>query len=141
MIVELAVYENEPEAVTGTVAMLRSSLFGDEVHAEALVAEIGGSVVGYAIYHGSYSTWLCTPGVWLEDFYVKPSHRRDGVGIRLFRAVAAVTVEKGCTRLAWSALDWKETAISFYDKLGSEVLDAWTTRRLSGEAIRAVAEG
>jgi len=141
MIVGLAVYENEPEAVTGTVPMLHDSLFGAAPSCEALVAEIDGTVCGFALFHGTYSTWQCKPGLWLEDFYVEPELRRHGIGEKLFRGVARVAVERDCGRLAWTALDWNEPALAFYSKMGAEVLEEWTTHRLSADALRTVATG
>src|SRR5580692_2789430 len=84
MIVALAEYEKEPEAVTGTPELLHTSLFGERPAAEALIAELDGEPVGFAVFHGTFSTWHCLPGIWLEDFYVMPEHRRYGIGEQLF---------------------------------------------------------
>ncbi|HTW12362.1 MAG TPA: GNAT family N-acetyltransferase [Solirubrobacteraceae bacterium] len=141
MIVALATYERAPEAVLGTPELLRESLFGERPHAEAVIAELDGEPVGFAVFHGTFSTWHCRPGIWLEDFFVMPEHRRGGVGERLFRHVAAIAVARGCSRLNWTALDWNEPALSFYRKMNAEALDEWTNHRLSGDALLAVAAG
>lgn len=141
MIVGLAEYEKEPEAVTGTPELLRTALFGERPAAESLIAELDGEPVGFAIFHGTFSTWHCLPGIWLEDFYVIPEHRRLGIGEQLFRHVARIAVERGCSRLNWTALDWNTPAIDFYTKMGAEAMDEWTNRRLSGETLLAVAAG
>jgi GNAT superfamily N-acetyltransferase len=143
-IVELAEYERAPGAVTGTPEMLRTSLFGGRGSgptAEALIAELGGVPAGFAVFHGTFSTWECRPGLWLEDLYVPERFRRAGVGRALLERLAALTVERGCTRLEWHALDWNEPALAFYERLGAARLSAWELHRLDGDALRRVAAG
>jgi GNAT superfamily N-acetyltransferase len=140
-ITELAAYERAPEQVTGTPELLRQALFGSAPSAEALIAEIRDEVVGFALFHGTFSTWECRPGIWLEDLYVPVAHRRAGVGGILLRRVAAVAVERGCSRLEWNALDWNEPALSFYAKLGAERLAEWELHRLDGDALAHLAAG
>jgi GNAT superfamily N-acetyltransferase len=138
-IVELAEYERAPEQVTGTPELLQAALFGPAPAAEALVAEIGDGVVGFALFHGTFSTWECRSGIWLEDLYVPVAHRRAGVGGVLLARVAEIAVARGCTRLEWNALDWNDPALSFYAKLGARRLSEWELHRLDGEALRRVA--
>ena len=88
----------------------------------------------------SFSTFLGLPGIYLEDLFVRPAHRGRGVGRALFEHLARLARERGCGRLEWAVLDWNETAIRFYDSLGADGLDDWTTRRISGPALRALAE-
>jgi GNAT superfamily N-acetyltransferase len=137
---ELAAYERAPDAVTGTGEMLHEALFGEQPSAEALLA-IGadGESLGFALFHGTFSTWECRPGIWLEDLYVPERRRRGGVGGALLRALAALAVQRGCARLEWTALDWNSPALTFYAGLGAERLDEWTTHRLHGPALRALA--
>ena len=139
LIVALAEYEREPDAVVGTPEMLRRWLFGDTPAAEAVIAEVEGEPAGFAIFHGTFSTWECTPGIWLEDLFVLPEFRRFGVGGRLLSHLAKITVDRGYTRLGWAALDWNELALGFYRKLGADMLGEWKLHRLSGDALRAVA--
>lgn len=159
LIVELATYERAPEQVTGTSELLERALFGPDPAAEALIAEqlddsaagrsseAGGRAagghegepVGFALFYRSFSTWECRPGIWLEDLYVPPEHRRSGVGGALFAEVAAIAVERGCARLEWAALDWNAPALDFYGKLGAERLSEWLMHRLDGEALERVA--
>ncbi len=141
LIVALAEYEREPEAVVGTPEQLRRWLFGEHPAAEALIGEVEGQAAGFALFHGTFSTWECCPGLWLEDLFVLPQFRRYGVGGRLLSGVARAAVERGYTRVGWTALDWNEMALSFYRKIGATVLDEWTNHRLSGETLRAVAAG
>jgi len=140
-IVELAEYERAPEQVAGTPELLAEALFGAHPSAEALIAEIGGQTVGFAVFHGTFSTWQCQPGIWLEDLYVPPEHRRTGVGGVLLSRLARLTVERGCTRLEWNALDWNTPALNFYARLGAERLSTWELHRLDGAALLRVADG
>jgi len=139
LIVALAEYERAPDQVVGTPALLRKWLFGDEPAAEALIAEVDGVPAGFALFHGTFSTWECQPGLWLEDLFVLPEQRRFGVGGALLSHVAKATIERGYTRLTWTALDWNEMALRFYRKIGATVLDEWTNHRLSGSTLQAVA--
>jgi GNAT superfamily N-acetyltransferase len=139
LIVALAEYERAPDQVVGTPELLRRWLFGDAPAAEALIGEVDGEPAGFALFHGTFSTWECQPGLWLEDLFVLPEFRRFGVGGRLLGGVAKVALDRGYTRLGWTALDWNEMALSFYRKIGATVLEEWTNHRLSGETLRAVA--
>jgi GNAT superfamily N-acetyltransferase len=137
---ELAEYEGAPDQVTGTVEMLGEALFGSHPAAEALIAEVDSEPVGFALFHGTFSTWECAPGLWLEDLYVPPRHRRAGAGGALLRELARIAVERGCPRLEWHALDWNDLALGFYERLGAERLSTWELHRLSGDALRRVAD-
>jgi GNAT superfamily N-acetyltransferase len=141
MIVALAEYERAPDAVTGSPELLDEALFGEKPAAEAAIAERDGQRIGFALFHGTFSTWECRPGIWLEDLFVMPEHRRGGAGEALLRHVAQIAVERGCTRLEWVALDWNEPALTFYEKLGAEVLEDWLQHRLDGARLRAFAAG
>lgn len=139
LVVELAEYEHAAEQVTGDPELLRAALFGPHPSAEALIGEVDGAPVGFALFYESFSTWECRPGLWLEDLYVPPERRRAGVGAALLAEVAAIAVERGCTRLEWAALDWNTPALDFYEKLGAERLGEWLVHRLDGEALERVA--
>jgi GNAT superfamily N-acetyltransferase len=139
LIVELATYERAPDEVTGTPEMLREALFGPDPSAEAIVAELDGAPAGFALFHGTFSTWECRPGIWLEDLYVRPQLRRSGIGAMLLSAVARIALERGCTRLEWNVLDWNEPALQFYAGLGAQRLSDWELHRLDRETLRRVA--
>jgi GNAT superfamily N-acetyltransferase len=140
-IVQLAAYEREPDAVTGTPEMLAEALFGRRPSAEALIAELDGEPAGFAVFHGTFSTWECQPGIWLEDLYVPDRYRKAGVGRALLTDLAALALQRGCPRLEWHALDWNELALGFYQRLGAERMSAWELHRLQGEALVRVAAG
>jgi GNAT superfamily N-acetyltransferase len=139
MIVELAEYERDPESVVGTPELLAEALFGPTPAAEALIAELDGSVAGFALFHGTFSTWECRPGLWLEDLYVRPQGRRAGVGAALLETLAAIAVERGCARVEWAALDWNTLALGFYERQGARALPEWVRHRLDGETLERVA--
>ncbi|GAA1414183.1 putative acetyltransferase [Glutamicibacter uratoxydans] len=140
LIHELAVYEKEPDAVLTTVEDLAAHLFGDDPKVFAHVAQDeSGSIVGTAIWFLTYSTWEGRHGIHLEDLYVRESQRGLGTGTKLLRTLAKICVERGYKRLEWAVLDWNEPAIKFYDAIGSGSLDEWTTRRLDGQALTALA--
>jgi len=105
LIVALAEYERAPEAVVGSPSMLRTWLFGGTPVAETLIAEVDGAPAGFALFHLTFSTWECQPGIWLEDLFVAPEYRRHGLGAKLLGEVAAIAVERGYTRLSWAALE------------------------------------
>jgi GNAT superfamily N-acetyltransferase len=139
MIRELAEYERARERATGTEELLEEALFGDEPAAEAVIAEVDDEPVGFALFFGTFSTWLCRRGLYLEDLYVRPAHRRGGVGRSLLSHVARIAVERGCARLDWSALAWNTPALDFYDALGAQRMDEWAGLRLEGESLARVA--
>lgn len=139
MVVGLAEYERAPEQVTGTPKLLAQALFGPSPAAEALIAELDGEAAGFALFHGTFSTWECRAGLWLEDLYVAPEHRRAGVGRALLTELAAIATARGCTRLEWAALDWNTLALDFYEKLGAARLQDWLMHRLDGAALGRVA--
>jgi GNAT superfamily N-acetyltransferase len=137
LILELATYERLADQVSGDAETLRRSLFVERT-AEALLAEDGGTTVGYAIFCGAFSTFECKGGLWVEDIYVRPESRRLGAGRALFAHVAAIALERGLTRLEWAALEWNELALDFYDRLGATRLDEWRMLRLDGDALVAL---
>jgi GNAT superfamily N-acetyltransferase len=141
LIVELAEYERAREQVTGSPQLLADALFGPEPVAEALIAELDGQPVGFALFYTTFSTWEARPGLWLEDIYVPHEHRRGGIGQALIAAVAATAVSRGFTRLEWAALHWNEPALAFYRKLGARRLDDWVLHRLEADALAAAATG
>ena len=138
-ITALAVYEKEPDAVDNTADDLTVTLFGPEPRAFAHVVERDGQIVGIAVWFITYSTWTGRHGVWLEDLFVLDSERGRGYGKALMRALAAVCIERGYSRFEWTVLDWNEPAIGFCRSLGVTPMSEWTTQRLTGDALNALA--
>jgi GNAT superfamily N-acetyltransferase len=141
MFVELAEYEDLLHELQATEKQLSEALFGPRPAAEALIAEFDKPhvVVGYALYFPTFSSFLASSGVWLEDLFVRPAHRREGVGRALLAAVAARLRERGGQRLEWAALDWNEPALRFYSGLRAQTMPEWITHRLAGEDLNRLA--
>ena len=136
---ELAEYEREPDAVEATEELLTAALFGPDAVASCHVAVDGtGAVVGMALWYVTFSTWKGRPGMWLEDLYVRPSARGQGLATALLRTLAAVCVERGWPRFEWWVLDWNESAHAFYRSVGARPEEEWTTWRLDGDALQAL---
>jgi len=138
LVLELAVYEKEPDVVEATEDGFRSALFGESPAVFALVVDgtAEGTLAGVAIWYLTFSTWEGVHGIHLEDLYVRPTYRGSGYGKALLARLAAICVERGYARLEWDVLDWNEPAIGFYQSLGARPLDGWTTYRLDGDALR-----
>jgi GNAT superfamily N-acetyltransferase len=141
MIVALAEYERAPGSVVGTPELLDEALFSERPTAEAVVAERDGQRIGWALFHSTFSTWECRPGIWLEDLFVLPEQRRGGTGEAVLRHLARIAVQRGCTRLEWVALDWNEPALSFYEKHGAAVMPEWLQHRMDGTVLEEFAAG
>jgi GNAT superfamily N-acetyltransferase len=139
LIGELAEYERLAHEAVATVELLEEALFGPERVAYALVASLGGTPVGFALYFFNFSTFIGRPGIYLEDLFVRPEARGRGVGRALLGRLAAIAVERRCGRLEWSVLDWNEPAIGFYRQLGAVPMDEWTVYRVAGAALHKLA--
>jgi GNAT superfamily N-acetyltransferase len=141
MIRDLAVYENLAHLCVGTQADLQEALWGASPAAGVLIAWKGNDPAGFALFFHNYSTFLGRRGLWLEDLFVEPAHRRQGCAGQLLRALAGIAVERNCGRFEWSVLDWNTDAIDFYRALGATVLPDWRIVRVVGSALCALAEG
>ncbi|HRP28838.1 MAG TPA: GNAT family N-acetyltransferase [Burkholderiaceae bacterium] len=137
MIRELAVFEKLEHLVQVTPEKLRPHLFGEKPVAEAMVAEVDGKAIAFALFFTNFSTFLARPGLYLEDLYVQPAHRAKGVGEVLLTRLAALAAERGCGRFEWSVLDWNANAIRFYERMGATVMPDWRICRISGDALQA----
>ncbi len=139
LILGLAKYEQLTDRVTGSPDLLRSHLFGDRPYAEAIIAELDDRVIGYALFFHTYSTFLTQPGLYLEDVFVAPEYRRQGVGKSLMTYVAKIAFDRGCGRLEWSVLDWNQNAIEFYQSLGASILPEWRICRMTVDVLAEMA--
>ena len=135
MVHELADYEKLTHLVSGTADDLARELFGERPVIEALIATSDGEPAGFALYFHNYSTFLARRGLYLEDVYVKPVFRRQGIGRALLVKLAQIAIARGCGRFEWSVLDWNEPAIGFYKSLGARFMDEWTVMRVDGDAL------
>ncbi|EIC85116.1 GNAT family N-acetyltransferase [Serratia sp. M24T3] len=135
MIVELAVYEKALVEVKTNPREILETLFGEGSVTEALICEVAGKAVGYAVFFTSYSTWMGRNGIYLEDLYVSPDSRGLGAGKAMIQKIAQLAVERRCARLEWSVLDWNKPAIDFYLGIGAKPMDEWVRYRLDGEAL------
>jgi GNAT superfamily N-acetyltransferase len=135
----LAEYEKLSHCVTGSAEALGNHLFGDRPCIEAIVAEVGGRSVGFALFFTNYSTFLTKPGLYLEDLFVLPDYRSQGIGKALLSYLAKLVLERNYGRLEWSVLDWNEPAIGFYQRMGATVLPDWRICRVTDEAIEQLA--
>ncbi len=144
LIRELAEYERASDAVKATESGLTTALFGERPHAFAHVAVLpaddgGEDVVGLALWFLTFSTWVGRHGIWLEDLYVRPAWRGQGLGLGLLRALASVCVECGYGRLEWAVLDWNEPSRDFYKSVGARELGEWIINRVDGDALPRLA--
>jgi GNAT superfamily N-acetyltransferase len=140
LIGELAEFEALTHLLQLTDDKLMRHLFGDKPVVEALVAERQGKVVGYALYFTNFSTFLAQPGLYLEDLYVQPAHRRHGIATALLQRLAHIAVDRDYGRFEWSVLDWNVNAIGFYEKIGASVLPEWRICRMTGAALAGFAK-
>jgi GNAT superfamily N-acetyltransferase len=139
LIGELAEFEHLPHLLKVTPETLHPHLFGPKPVAEAMVGEVNGEVVAFALFFTNFSTFLAKPGLYLEDLYVRPEHRGRGLGRALLEHLGALAVERDYGRFEWSVLDWNEHAIRFYKGMGATVMPDWRICRVTGEALQRFA--
>ena len=139
LIKALAEYEKLSDAVNGDADLLREHLFGEPKYIEAIVAESVDKIVGFALFFHNYSTFLTKPGIYLEDLFVLPEYRRQGIGKAFLIKLAQIALERDCGRLEWSVLDWNEPAQKFYRTMGTSILDDWRICRVTGETLTELA--
>ncbi|WP_035987544.1 GNAT family N-acetyltransferase [Leptolyngbya sp. KIOST-1] len=140
LIKALADYEKLAHEVTGKPEDLEQALFGPRPYAEAVLAWIEDTPVGMALFFHNFSTFLMQPGIYLEDLFVQPDYRGQGIGKALLRHVGNLALERGCGRFEWSVLDWNAPAIAFYQSMGAEIKPEWQICRVTGEALAAFGE-
>jgi len=139
LVYELAIYERLEQFARATPEDFRDHLFGPRPYAEAIMAEIDGESVGFALFFPTFSTFRGQPGLYLEDIYVRPAHRGRGIGKALLATVAKLAMDRGLGRLEWAVLNWNSPAIGFYRGLGARPLEDWTTYRLGDGPLAELA--
>lgn len=138
LIRELADFEQLSHLVKVTPQQLTQQLFGPRPAAECVVVEEGEGIVAFALFFHNFSTFLGQPGLYLEDLYVRPAHRGQGIGRALLVHLAGLALERGCGRFEWSVLDWNADAIAFYEKFGATVMPDWRICRVTGSGLEAL---
>jgi GNAT superfamily N-acetyltransferase len=136
---KLAEYEKLTHEVVADEQRLQQALFGARPVAEVLLAFLGEKSVGFAVFFTSFSTFEGRPGIYLEDLFVDPEVRGQGIGKALLKHLAQVAVSRRCARLEWAVLDWNTPSIQFYKSLDARPMDDWTVYRLTGEALTTLA--
>ena len=140
LIKDLGKYEKATEKeMPVTVELIKTNVFVKK-YCEILIAELDGVPRGYCCFFHNFSTWLGKPGIWIEDIYITPEFRNNGLGLRVFQEVARICQERDCGRLEWACLTWNEPALEFYKKLGSKQLGDWIYHRLEYDGILALAQ-
>jgi GNAT superfamily N-acetyltransferase len=132
---ELAEYEKLLHEVVATEDTLRETLFGAQAHAEVIIGYFNQTPVSFALYFHNFSTFLGRPGIYLEDLFVKPEARGKGIGQKMLSYLAHLAKSRKCGRLEWWVLDWNETAIGFYKRIGAKAMDEWTVYRVTDQAL------
>ena len=141
LICALAEYEKLADHVAGSAGDLRQELFCEHPVIEAVIAWEGARALGFALFFHNFSTFLTRRGLYLEDLFVVTEARGRGIGKALIRHGARLAVQRGCGRYEWTVLDWNEAAVAFYRSIGAAPMDEWTTQRLTGDQLSALAEG
>lgn len=135
----LADYERLSHLVAADAPLIERELFAPAANAEAVLGFVGAEAVGFALYFHNFSTFLGRKGLYLEDLFVKPAHRRRGHGRALLLHVARIAHRRGCGRFEWMALDWNQPAIDFYKSLGAVEMAEWRLFRVTGDALARLA--
>ena len=135
----LALYEKLPHKVTATEEILQDTLFNKKA-AEVVFGELDGKPVSFALFFHNFSTFQGMPGLYLEDLFVMEEHRSRGIGGVMLAYLANLALERGCGRFEWICLDWNESALAVYRKMGAVPMDEWTVQRLEGAPLEALAE-
>jgi len=139
LIKELAEFERIPHEVFATEDVIRESLFGERPAAEAALVSCDGKPAGFAIYFNNFSTFVGRAGLYIEDLYVRPEFRGEGIGKALLKHCATIARDRNLGRIEWAVLDWNP-ARSFYEHFGARAMEDWVLYRLSGEALKSLAD-
>ncbi len=141
MIRELAEFERAADQVVATPDLLRQALFSDHpaVYAHMAVSD-SGAVAGFALWFRNFSTWEGRHGIYLEDLYVRPEFRGQGIGQALMAELAGICESESYPRFEWWVLDWNESARRVYHHLGAEALTEWIPYRVSGSDLASLAQ-
>jgi len=137
---ELADYEKLLHELEASEADIDAALFCDNPRLFCEIAEWQGEAVGFAVWFFNFSTFSGRSGIFLEDLFVRPSHRGKGIGRAMLAHLARACVANGWSRLQWAVLDWNTPSIEFYKSRGAVLMDEWPVCRVWGPALSALAE-
>jgi GNAT superfamily N-acetyltransferase len=140
LINDLAEYEKLRHESVATESSIHEALFGPKPHAEAVIARFDGEPAGFALFFHNFSTFLGKPGLYLEDLFVRPAYRGRAIGKSLLSHLASLAVQRNCGRFQWQVLDWNRPSRDFYESLGAQADPAWVNYRMTGDALRRLAE-
>jgi GNAT superfamily N-acetyltransferase len=135
---ELAEYEHLSDTVFVTEKILFDWISTGKIR--VFIAEADGQAAGYAVCYDTFATFSGQNGIYIEDLFVRPAFRRQGIGTQLFREIAALARSQNCCRIDWMVLDWNVKSIEFYRNLGGVPVDNWLTYRLKDEALERLAK-
>ena len=136
---QIAIYEKMLDKVIATEQSIKESIF-DNNRAEALLIEFNNEIIGYIIYFFNFSTFVGKEGIYLEDLYLKPEYRGNGIGKKSFELLAQIAKEHKCERIEWTCLNWNEPSLKFYKSIGAKQMDEWIIHRLDKESIDKISE-
>ncbi len=136
---DLAAYEHMEDQVRANEEILSQWLFDKKAAEVLFVLGEDGEEAGFALFFHNFSTFEGRPGIYLEDLFVKPQCRGRGYGLAIMRKLASIALERGCARFEWACLNWNEPSIRFYKSLGAKPMDIWTTYRVDGDSLKALA--
>lgn len=134
LIRELAVYEKMEDVCVVDEPKMQSALLTKTAY--ALLAEVDGIAVGYVVYYFTFSTFTGLPSLYLEDLYVKPAFRSQGIGTSFFNKIATIATYKNCQRIDFTCLKWNTNSLKYYQSLGAAVMDDWHLVRMEKDTIR-----
>ncbi len=137
---ELAEYEKVAHEVVATQETLRETLFGENPHAEVIIGHLNETPVAFALFFHNFSTFLGKPGIYLEDLFVRPEARGNGIGQKMLAYLAKLAKDRHCSHMRWCVLDWNESAIGFYKRMGATAMDQWKIYRVTEQALDDLAK-
>jgi len=135
----LAKYERLTPDLRPSAKRLRRHGFGRRRYFGSLICTRAGHPVGYAVYYFAYSTFTCSPVLFIEDIFVSPEERGQGTGKAMMADLAKIAVRRGCSQMEWIVLDWNKPSIEFYRKLGARLDKTWVLTRLTDARLRRLA--
>ena len=138
---DFAAYEKLQHRFRITEPELHNALFGPKPMLDSILVDVANTTVGFALWYFLFGTFSGRYSLFVEDIYVAPTHRGQGIGLALFRHMARIAVERDCLDMQWNVLDWNTPAIEFYRRIGAKPIKGWIPQQLNGDALTALANG